>query len=262
MTEAAPAGGWLRVVGLGPGDPAWLLPEARQTLIDASDLVGYETYLDMVPDELRRTQVFHGSDNRVELDRAGHALDLAVAGGRVAVVSSGDPGVFAMAAAVLEAQFAPGAPDAWLDVDVQVVPGITAALATAARAGAPLGHDFCVLSLSDNLKPWAIIERRVRAAMEADLVVALYNPVSRHRPTQLAIAFDVVRQHRAPSTPIILGRDVGRPAESVTVVDLADVDLSVCDMRTVIIIGSSTTQVHRGTSGAARVLTPRSYPEA
>lgn len=259
MTVAA--GGWLRVVGLGPGDPSWLLPEARQALAAATDLVGYQTYLDMVPVELLGAQALHGSDNRVELDRAGHALDLAVAGRRVAVVSSGDPGVFAMAAAVLEAQFAPGAPAAWLDVDVQVVPGITAALSTAARAGAPLGHDFCVLSLSDNLKPWSIIERRVRAAMEADLVLALYNPVSRHRPTQLATAFDLIRQHREPSTPIIFGRDVGRPAETVTVTDLADVDLSVCDMRTVIIVGSTTTVIHRGTSGAPRVLTPRSYPD-
>ncbi|WP_421121439.1 precorrin-3B C(17)-methyltransferase [Aquihabitans daechungensis] len=259
MTASA-TGGWLRVVGLGPGDPGWLLPEARAALTEATDLIGYQTYLDMVPRDLLGPQVLHGSDNRVELDRAGHALDLAVAGHRVAVVSSGDPGVFAMAAAVLEAQFAPEAPPAWLDVDVQVVPGITAALATAARAGAPLGHDFCLVSLSDNLKPWSIIERRVRAAMEADLVLALYNPVSRHRPTQLATAFELVRAHRDPATPIILGRDVGRPAETVTVVELADLDLSVCDMRTVIIIGSSTTVIHRGTSGNPRVLTPRTYP--
>jgi precorrin-3B C17-methyltransferase len=254
------AGGWLRVVGLGPGDPDWLLPEARRSIEDATDLVGYQTYLAMVPPDLLGGQALHGSDNRVELDRAGKALDLAAEGHRVAVISSGDPGVFAMAAAVLEAQFTPGAPSAWLDVDVQVVPGVTAALATAARAGAPLGHDFCLVSLSDNLKPWSIIERRVRAAMEADLVLALYNPVSRHRPTQLATAFDLIREHRPASTPIILGRDVGRPAESVTVVELGEVDLSVVDMRTVVIVGSSTTVVHRGSSGEARVLTPRSYP--
>ncbi len=240
------ARGWLRVVGLGPGDPDWLLPEARRSIQD--DLIG--------------GQARHGSDNRVELDRAAKALDLAAEGHRVAVISSGDPGVFAMAAAVLEAQFAAGAPSAWAAVDVQVVPGVTAALATAARAGAPLGHDFCVVSLSDNLKPWSIIERRVRAAMEADLALALYNPVSRHRPTQLATAFDLIRQHRAPTTPIVLGRDVGRPAEQVTVVPLGDVDLSVCDMRTVIIVGSSTTEVHQGVTGTPKVLTPRTYPDS
>ncbi len=254
------AGGSLAIVGLGPGDPGWLVPEARAVLADATDLVGYQTYLDMVPADVRSAQQWHGSDNREELDRAGHALALAAAGRRVAVVSSGDPGVFAMAAAVFEAQFSPGAPVEWLEVDVQVVPGITAALATAALAGAPLGHDFCLVSLSDNLKPWSIIERRVRAAMEADLVLALYNPVSRSRPTQLATAFDLVRAHRAPGTPIVLGHDVGRPGGTVTVVRLDELDLAVCDMRTVIIIGSTTTRIVTPASGPSRVFTPRSYP--
>jgi cobalt-precorrin 5A hydrolase/precorrin-3B C17-methyltransferase len=144
---------------------------------------------------------------------------------------------------------------------VHVVPGITAALATAAEAGAPLGHDFCLVSLSDNLKPWSIIERRVRAAMEADLVLALYNPVSRHRPTQLAVAFDLIRRHREPATPIVLGRDVGRPGGTVTVVRLDELDVSVCDMRTVIIVGSTTTRLVPG-PGGDRAYTPRSYPEA
>lgn len=256
------AEGWLAVVGLGPGEPQWLLPEARTTIEAADHLVGYQTYLDMVPLELLGTQQRHGSDNRVELERAGLALELAATGKRVAVVSSGDPGVFAMAAAVFEAQHAAGAPDNWRTVDVVVVPGVTAALAAAARAGAPLGHDFCLVSLSDNLKPWSIIERRVRAAMEADFVLALYNPVSRHRPTQIATAFDLIRAHRAHGTPVVLGRDVGRPAEHVTVVTLADLDLSVCDMRTVIIVGSSTTKIVPSAAGEPRVFTPRTYPGA
>jgi precorrin-3B C17-methyltransferase len=260
VTGTATAGS-LAVVGLGPGDPRWLVPEARDVLEQATDLIGYQTYLDLVPADLVGGQRFHGSDTRVELDRARHALELAAAGHRVAVVSSGDPGVFAMAAAVFEAVDAPEAPERWRDVDVHVVPGITAALATAAEAGAPLGHDFCLVSLSDNLKPWSIIERRVRAAMEADLVLALYNPVSRHRPTQLAVAFDLIRRHREPATPIVLGRDVGRPGGTVTVVRLDELDLSVCDMRTVIIVGSTTTRLVPG-PGGDRAYTPRSYPEA
>lgn len=258
MTEA----GWLAVVGLGPGDPRWLLPEARSTIEAADHLVGYQTYLDMIPSDLVGDRRLHGSDNRVELARAGLALDLAATGERVAVVSSGDPGVFAMAAAVFEAQHDGGAPDRWRSVDVVVVPGVTAALAAAARAGAPLGHDFCLMSLSDNLKPWSIIERRVLAAMEADFVLALYNPVSQHRPTQIAAAFDIVGAHRAPDTPVVVGRDVGRRAEQVTVVTLADLDLSMCDMRTVLIIGSTTTRIVTGATGEPRVFTPRFYPDA
>lgn len=254
------APGWLAVVGLGPGDPQWLLPEARATIEAATDLVGYHTYVDLVPAALREGKAVHGSDNREELDRSAHALDLAAAGRRVAVVSSGDPGVFAMAAAVLEAQFGGDAPEAWTGVEVTVVPGVTAALATAARAGAPLGHDFCVISLSDNLKPWAIIERRLTAALDADFVVALYNPVSRHRPHQLSAAFDLVRARRPATTPVVLGRDVGRPAESVRVTTVGEIDLDRCDMRTVILIGSSTTQTFVDGAGRPRVLTPRSYP--
>ena len=254
------SGGWLAVVGLGPGDPRWLLPEARSSIEAADHLVGYQTYLDMIPPEIVGDRQLHGSDNRVEIERAGLALDLAVRGQRVAVISSGDPGVFAMAAAVFEAQHADDAPAVWRTVDVTVVPGVTAALAAAAEAGAPLGHDFCVVSLSDNLKPWSIIERRVLAAMEADLDLALYNPVSRRRPTQLATAFDLIRSHRAPDTPVVLGRDVGRPEGTVSVVTLADLDLSVCDMRTVIIVGSTTTRIIPGAAGASRVYTPRTYP--
>jgi precorrin-3B C17-methyltransferase len=252
-------GGSLTVVGLGPGRPDWLLPEAAEALRRATDLVGYGPYLDLVPAELVSGQAQHRSDNRDELERAGHAFRLACAGRHVVVVSGGDPGVFAMASAVFEAQFADGAPSAWRDVRVAVVPGVTAALAAAARAGAPLGHDFCVISLSDNLKPWAVIERRLEAALVADFVVALYNPVSRHRPTQLRTAFELVRRHRAPATPVVLGHDIGRPGERLVVSDLADVDLGPCDMRTVIIVGSSTTR-RLLASGGDVVFTPRSYP--
>jgi cobalt-precorrin 5A hydrolase / precorrin-3B C17-methyltransferase len=251
--------GSLAVVGLGPGDAAWLLPEARDVLAQATDLIGYQTYLDMVPPELRAAPTLHGSDNGAELGRARHALELACAGRRVAVVSSGDPGVFAMASAIFEAQSAEDAPAAWRALDVQVVPGITAALATAARVGAPLGHDWCCISLSDNLKPWSIIERRLIGALDADFVLALYNPLSRHRPTRLADAFGLIRARRGASTSVVLGRDVGRPGEQVQVAPLCEVDLSQCDMRTVIIVGSSTTRFGAGGAGQ-RVFTPRWYP--
>ena len=254
------SGGWLAVVGLGPGDPNWLLPEARDVLSQATDLVGYQTYLDMLPPDLRLGATLHGSDNGAELDRARHALALASSGQRVAVVSSGDPGVFAMASAVFEAQSAEDAPTDWQSIDVQVVPGVTAALATAARVGAPLGHDWCCISLSDNLKPWSIVERRLVGALEADFVLALYNPVSRHRPTRLADAFTLIRARRATTTPIVLGRDVGRPGERVRVVPLSDVDLDECDMRTIIIVGSSTTRFGPKGPGGQRVFTPRWYP--
>ena len=247
-----PAAGWLKIVGLGPGDPRLLVPAAAEALASATDLVGYATYVDMVP--TRDGQARHVSDNREELDRAAHALDLAASGHRVAVVSSGDPGVFAMAAAIFEVLDGPGAALRWPEVDVEVVPGITAALAVAARVGAPLGHDWCCLSLSDNLKPWAIIERRLDAVASADLVIALYNPVSRHRPWQLGRAFELLAAHRSPATPVVLGRDVGRPAEAITLTTIGAVDLSVVDMRTVIVVGSTTTR-----TVGDRVYTPRSY---
>jgi precorrin-3B C17-methyltransferase len=256
--------GSLTVVGLGPGRADWLVPEAAQALAEATDLVGYGPYLDLVPHELVATQERHPSDNRDELDRAGLAFRLACAGRRVVVVSGGDPGVFAMASAVFEAQFAEGAPAEWRSVRARVVPGVTAALATAARIGAPLGHDFCVISLSDNLKPWSIIERRLEAVLVADFVVALYNPVSRQRPTQLGAAFDLIGRHRAPATPVVFGHDVGRPGERLTVSRLDAVDLAACDMRTVVIVGSSTTRWVTGAGPGHRpadvVFTPRHYP--
>jgi precorrin-2 C20-methyltransferase/precorrin-3B C17-methyltransferase len=248
--------GSVSVVGLGPAGPDWLTPEAHAELAAADDLVGYQTYLARVPE--RRGQRRHATDNRVEAERARHALELAAAGARVAVVSSGDPGIFAMAAAVLEVVDG----DATLaDVEVRVVPGLSAMQAAAARVGAPLGHDFCVISLSDQLKSWDVVERRLAAAGAADLVLALYNPASKTRREQLVRAFEILRGHRAGTTPVVVARAVGAPEEVVTVTTLADVDLDSVDMRTLLIIGSSTTRTMPGAAGAPpRVYTPRRYP--
>ena len=258
---------YVAVVGLGPAGPDWLTPEAHAELAAADDLVGYETYLARVPE--RRGQRRHASDNRVEAQRARHALELAAAGSRVAVVSSGDPGIFAMAAAVIEAL--EGDP-ALADVEVRVVPGVSAMQAAAARVGAPLGHDFCVISLSDQLKPWEIVERRLDAAGAADLVLALYNPASRTRREQLARAVEVLRRHRADATPVVVARAVGAEDESITVTTLGALaspqtgELDAVDMRTLLIVGSSTTRAipHAGTAAAngrpPRVYTPRRYP--
>jgi len=249
--------GRVTVVGLGPAGAQWLTPEAREALADADDLVGYEPYVARVPE--RRGQRRHPSDNRVEAQRARHALELAAAGARVAVVSSGDPGIFAMAAAVLEQLDEDDG--ALAGVDVRVVPGLSAMQAAAARVGAPLGHDFCVLSLSDQLKPWEVVARRLEAAGAADLVLALYNPASRTRRAQLTRAFEVLRRHRAPDTPVVVARAVGAPEETVTVTTIAAVDLDAVDMRTLLIVGSSATRVIAGAAGAApRVYTPRRYP--
>ncbi|MEY2441888.1 MAG: precorrin-2 C20-methyltransferase / precorrin-3B C17-methyltransferase [bacterium] len=244
--------GSVAVVGLGPAGAEWLTPEAQAELAAADDVVGYATYLARVPQ--RRGQRRHASDNRVEAQRARHALELAAQGSRVAVVSSGDPGIFAMASAVYEQVEANGLPE----VDVRVVPGLSAMQAAAARVGAPLGHDFCVISLSDQLKPWAAVERRLEAAGAADLVLALYNPASTTRRAQLERAFVVLRKHRDDVTPVVVARAVGSPDEAITVTALGDVhsDADAIDMRTLLIVGSSTTRV----TAAGAVYTPRGYP--
>ncbi|GAA1673339.1 precorrin-2 C(20)-methyltransferase [Streptomyces yatensis] len=243
------------VVGLGPAGPLWLTPEARAELAAAQDLVGYSTYLDRVP--VRPGQRRHASDNKVESVRAEFALDLARRGRRVAVVSSGDPGVFAMATAVLEA----ASEDPYREVPVRIVPGMTAAHAAAARAGAPLGHDYAVISLSDRLKPWEVIAERLRAAAAADLVLALYNPGSRSRVWQVGKARELLLEHRAPDTPVVLGRDIGGPGERVRIVRLADLDPADVDMRTILLVGSSQTRTVRRGDGTEVVWTPRRYPE-
>ncbi|WP_367129790.1 precorrin-3B C(17)-methyltransferase [Saccharothrix sp. HUAS TT1] len=248
--EGGTTGGEVVVVGLGPAGPEWLTPEARRALAAADDLVGYVTYLNRVPVDPRQRR--HASDNKVEAERAAFALDLAKRGRRVAVVSSGDPGVFAMASAVLEV----ATEEQFSGVPVRVLPGLTAAHAVASRVGAPLGHDYCVVSLSDRLKPWEVIEGRLAAAAGADLVLAIYNPASRSRTWQVEKARDVLLRHRSPDTPVVVGRDVGGPEESVRVVRLAELDASTVDMRCLLLIGSSQTTV----SARGTVFTPRRYP--
>lgn len=246
--QAARGTGEVAVVGLGPAGRPWLTPEAQEALAAATDLVGYGPYVDRVAPNPRQRR--HRTDNRVEAERARHALELAREGARVAVVSSGDPGVFAMASAVLEvaADF-PGVP-------VRVVPGVTAAQAVAGRIGAPLGHDYCVLSLSDLLKPWEVVAERIAAAARADLVLAIYNPASKSRTWQLAAARDLLLEHRGQDTPVVVGRDVGGPEESLTVTTLGELDPARVDMRCLLIVGSSTTRV----TGTGQVYTPRRYP--
>jgi len=250
--------GSLAVVGLGPGGPLTLTPEASAALESADALYGYGPYLDRVP--ARSGQTRHPSDNREEGARAAAALRHAAAGARVALISGGDPGVFAMAAAVCEQ--IEGGSETWRKLDLAIVPGITAMLAVAARVGAPLGHDFCAISLSDNLKPWDLIERRLDAAAGAGFVIALYNPISRARPWQLGAAFERLRRHLAPSTPVVFGRAVGRADEKVAVTSLEAAEPSAADMATLIIVGSSLTRVIARPGLAPLVYTPRSAPEA
>jgi precorrin-3B C17-methyltransferase len=243
--------GWLAIAGLGPGSDALVTPEVTAALAAATDVVGYIPYVARIAPRAGLT--LHPSDNRVELDRAAQALDLARAGHRVVVVSSGDPGVFAMAAAVFEA--IEHGPPAWATLDVRVLPGITAMLAAAARAGAPLGHDFCAINLSDNLKPQAIIDRRIRLAAEADFAIAFYNPRSKARPDGLAAALAILRDTCADRRPVLFARAVSTPAEQLHVVALPDARADMADMRTVVIVGSSRT---RTIAGTRFVYTPRS----
>jgi precorrin-3B C17-methyltransferase len=246
--------GLLAVVGLGPGDARWLTPEADAALAAADALFGYAPYLDRAP--IREGQSRHPSDNRQEALRARAALERAAAGSKVALVCGGDPGVFAMAAAVCE-QIEAG-PPAWRTLDVEIVPGVTAMLAVAARVGAPLGHDFCALSLSDNLKPWPVIERRLDAAAQAGFVIALYNPVSQARQWQLAAAFERLRRYLPATTPVVFGRAVGRVDEAIAVATLQSVDASRADMATLVIVGSAETRLVPRPGHTPLVYTPRS----
>jgi precorrin-3B C17-methyltransferase len=249
--------GRLVVIGLGPGDPRYLTPDAADALADAEALYGYGPYLDRVP--MRAGQSRHASDNREERARAATALRHAAQGARVAVVSGGDPGVFAMAAAICEEIEA--GPDSWRALDVAIIPGITAMLAVAARIGAPLGHDFCAMSLSDNLKPWPVIERRLDAAAGAGFVIALYNPVSRARPWQFGNAIERLRRHLPPTTPVIFGRAVGRLDEQINVVTLNAANAASADMATLVIVGSRDTRVITRPGRHPLVYTPRAAAE-
>jgi precorrin-3B C17-methyltransferase len=231
--------GRLDVVGIGPGDATLITPAARAALDAAEILYGYGPYLARVPP--RAGQAHVPSDNREEMDRAAAALDAALAGRRVAMVTGGDPGVFAMAAAVCEA-IETGKPG-WRAVALTVHPGITAMLALAARAGAPLGHDFCAISLSDNLKPWPVVEQRLAAAATAGFAIALYNPVSQARPWQLGAAFACLGQHLPPEIPVIFGHAVARAAEQVVITPLAQAAAQPASMASCIIIGTRETRV-------------------
>jgi precorrin-3B C17-methyltransferase len=246
--------GRVTVVGLGPGPAEWMTPEAGQAIAAASDVVGYGPYLDRLA--LRADQRAHASDNRAELARARLALALAAEGRAVAVVSGGDPGVFAMAAAVFEA--IEEDPE-WLKLDITVAPGVTAMQAAAARLGAPLGHDFCAISLSDNLKPWAIVERRLRAACDGDFVISVYNPASRARPARIVEAFDLLRRLKAPATPVAFARAVGRADETLTLTTLGEADARLADMATLIVVGSSETRFIARDGARAWMVTPRAY---
>ncbi len=248
-----PQQGRLWIVGLGPGAAAMQTPQATAALTAATDLVGYATYLERVP--LRPGQVRHGSDNRVELERARHALGMAAAGRAVAVVSSGDAGVFAMASAVFEAVEA--GPPAWRALEIEVVPGISAMFAAAARLGAPLGHDFCALSLSDNLKPWPLVLHRLTAAAAAGFVLALYNAASQARPWQLGAALDALRPVLPGSTPVAFATAVSRPDECITLATLATADPARADMRTLVLIGSAATRTIERPGAEPYLYTPR-----
>lgn len=256
-TQIGRARGRLAVIGLGPGAAELMVPAVKAELARATDVLGYETYVRMAG-PFREDQVLHCTDNREEMQRARHAFELAAQGRSVIVVSSGDPGVFAMAAAVLEALHESSEPS-WHSVDLEILPGVSASLATAAQAGAPLGHDFCVMSLSDNLKPWAIIEKRLDLAAEADLALAFYNPISRARPWQLGQALEIVGRHRTPETVVVLGRDIGRPGQTLRVTTLGELTPDQVDMRTMVLIGSSTTCVFPRAEGGEWVYTPRWY---
>ncbi len=241
------------IAGLGPGSETLVTPEVSAALAKATDVVGYIPYVARVAE--RPGLTLHPSDNRVEIDRSRHALEMASEGRNVVVVSSGDPGVFAMASAVFEAVEA--GPADWRNLDIQVLPGITAMLAAAARAGAPLGHDFCAINLSDNLKPWALIEKRLRLAAEADFAMAFYNPRSKSRPEGFEKTLRILQDACGDARPVIFARAVSTPEEQLRVVPLTECTPEMADMRTMVLVGSSTTRIIER-DGAPIVYTPRS----
>lgn len=249
--------GKLAIIGTGPGASKWMSPEVKEILHHATDLVGYKTYINLVGN-LADGKTIHESDNREEEARAKMALDLAATGKYVAVVSSGDPGIYAMATAIFEVIDKYNLPE-WQTIDIQVAPGISAMQATAAAIGAPLGHDFCVISLSDILKPWEIIAQRIETAAKGDFVIAFYNPVSKQRTWQLTEARNILLKYRKPETPVILGWNIGRPGQTVKVISLENLEPVEADMRTLIIVGSSQTRKIATSEKDIRVYTPRRY---
>lgn len=241
------------IAGLGPGDDDLVTPQVSDALARATDIVGYFPYVDRV--QPRDGLTLHGSDNRVEIDRSQHALKMAAEGKQVVVVSSGDPGVFAMASAVFEAL--ENGPSEWLETQIDVLPGITAMLAASARAGAPLGHDFCAINLSDNLKPWALIEKRLRLAVEADFAMAFYNPRSKSRPEGFERTLEILKDACGDDRPVIFARNVSRPDETIKIVPLSQTTPDMADMRTMVLVGSSQTRIIERDIGPI-VYTPRS----
>ncbi len=248
--------GWVKIAGLGPGDEALVTPEVTAALAEATDVVGYIPYVARVAE--REGLTLHASDNRVEIDRSQHALRMAAEGKRVVVVSSGDPGVFAMAAAVFEAL--ENGPAEWRSIQIDVLPGITAMLAASARAGAPMGHDFCAINLSDNLKPWSLIEKRLRLAAQGDFAMAFYNPRSKSRPEGFVKTLEILREECEPERLILFARAVSRSDEELRISTLAEATPDMADMQTVVIIGSSLTRVIER-DGAPIVYTPRFTPD-
>ena len=249
--------GHLALVGLGPGQEAWRSGEAAQQLRDAEDIVGFKAYFDLIED-LPLSGDIHAFEIGAESDRVRKAFDLAATGRRVALICSGDAGIYAMAALAFEMLDETTRSD-WRRISIEVAPGISALQAAAARIGAPLGHDFCTISLSDLLTPWSIIEKRIRAAAEGDFVVAFYNPVSKRRVTQLPAARDILLSHRPKNTPVVLARNLGRPDEAVRVISLGELSTDGVDMTTLVLVGSSETRrIDRGSEGVW-VYTPRGY---
>jgi precorrin-3B C17-methyltransferase len=248
--------GWVQIAGLGPGADDLVTPQVQEALEQATDVVGYIPYVARVAE--RPGLTLHPSDNRVEIDRSRHALEMAAEGKRGVVVSSGDPGVFAMAAAVFEAVEA--GPADWRDLDIRVLPGITAMLAASAAAGAPLGHDFCAINLSDNLKPWSLIEKRLRLAAEGDFAMAFYNPRSKSRPEGFERTLEILKDACGDDRPVIFARAVSTDQQAIRVVPLSQTTPDMADMRTMVIVGSSRTRII-ARDGAPIIYTPRSTPE-
>lgn len=242
--------GWIKIIGIGPGDDALITHQVQEIIHEATDVIGYIPYVERLSHYEHLT--LHASDNRVEIDRSRHGFELALAGKKVLIVSSGDPGVFAMASAVFEAM--EKGPKAWRAVEVEVLPGITAMLAASARIGAPLGHDFCAINLSDNLKPWAILENRLRMAVRGDFAMAFYNPRSKSRPHQFQKAMEIIKDEAHSDLLIMLARNISRPDERIIITSLNDIDENLVDMRTLVIIGNQSTHQISGTSW---VYTPR-----
>lgn len=232
--------GKLSIIGLGPGDKAYRSLSAQKTLEEANDILGYDFYIKLAA-PFHHNQIIHQSDNRQELERAQHAIQLAAKGRAVAMLSSGDPGVFAMAAAVFEV--VDTIQDEMPDIEINVEPGITSAFAAAAQMGAPLGHDFALISLSDNLKPFDIIAKRLTACCQADMVLALYNPISKARHDQIHAALNIIKSICPNNIPVGLGHDIARPTEKIKITTLDKLDIKDITSRTVIIIGSSRSKI-------------------